>query len=651
MPKALKITFLTLGLLFILIAGSFIAIATFVNPNQFKPTLTKIVKEKTGWNLTINGDLNWSFLPWLGLELHDVKLDNPSEASQQKTTMAMEEMDFRVRLFPLIVGKIDFGTVIIKHGRLTKDDQTTKTHYELTDLNVTGKNIGFNRQMPLEVKFNLASNKQQLNGNVAFSGKITIQKEEKKYEIEDLDLKANLANHLNLSFQTNLSLNEMTGDLASTDFQFQVNDMLMQGTISGSEMMTNPNLQGTVKASKFNLKKLINELNITQVTTADPDALTSVGFEGKFQASNKSLRLSNLQLTIDKSEITGDIDYKLNQQPSVFNVSIDKINLDSYLPSSNAEKVADNHSISFNLISNANAQESTLSLNHKTNGMALKGDIQIGEMIVNHLTLTKLSMHINGDNNVYIIDPIKANFYQGTYSGSTTIDLRNHEPVVTNNGVLQGVQALDLMHDLSPDSHIKISGIADINTQLKMRGTNSMTIKKSLSGNVTYVFKDGTLKGINVSHYIDVANALLDKKSPPPVPSAQETPFGNLTGTMQFNNGVGTTSNTLLTGEHISANAKGSMNLASEQLDFHINAIYKNAGNEYTVPLFLTGTFSSPKIAPDMNGIAKAQIQIQINKQKDKIKNKVNDILKQKLGPNSKDLGDQIQKGLNSLLR
>jgi len=74
MKRFLKITGLLLGITVLLIAGVLTYVLVVVDPNDYKPQITELVKERTGRDLSIAGDIRLTYFPWLGFELGAVEL-------------------------------------------------------------------------------------------------------------------------------------------------------------------------------------------------------------------------------------------------------------------------------------------------------------------------------------------------------------------------------------------------------------------------------------------------------------------------------------------------------------------------------------------------------------------------------------------------
>ena len=71
---------LVISVIFLLVISISIIVITLVNfdPNNYKDTIITKVKEETGRDLIINGDINLTLYPWLGINLEGIQLSNNS---------------------------------------------------------------------------------------------------------------------------------------------------------------------------------------------------------------------------------------------------------------------------------------------------------------------------------------------------------------------------------------------------------------------------------------------------------------------------------------------------------------------------------------------------------------------------------------------
>ena len=65
----------------LVVAGVAIVAATF-DPNDYKPQIVQLVKDKTGRTLTIEGDIGLKLFPKIGAEVGKVSLSDPAGTSE-----------------------------------------------------------------------------------------------------------------------------------------------------------------------------------------------------------------------------------------------------------------------------------------------------------------------------------------------------------------------------------------------------------------------------------------------------------------------------------------------------------------------------------------------------------------------------------------
>ena len=127
--KALKwILWIGGGLVLLVIVAVAIVAATF-DPNQYKPQIVDLVKEKTGRTLTIDGRIGLAFFPRIGAEVEKVALSEPKGT---RTFARIDEARVAVALLPLlrkqvIVDQVTLSGLAVdlvryKDGRTNFDD-------------------------------------------------------------------------------------------------------------------------------------------------------------------------------------------------------------------------------------------------------------------------------------------------------------------------------------------------------------------------------------------------------------------------------------------------------------------------------------------------------------------------------------------------
>src|ERR1700721_4421634 len=88
----------------------------FVNPNAYKGKIAAAVKESTGRELKLPGDIKLSVIPWVALELGPASLGNPPGFSDEPF-LSFTHASVRVRLLPLLRQRLEVARVRVR-GRV-----------------------------------------------------------------------------------------------------------------------------------------------------------------------------------------------------------------------------------------------------------------------------------------------------------------------------------------------------------------------------------------------------------------------------------------------------------------------------------------------------------------------------------------------------
>jgi len=92
MKKTLKI----IGAIVVLLIALLVVIPFFIDLNDYKPQISDAVYEATGRELDIQGDIDLSLFPWVGMELGAVQLSNAKGFSEAPFAQ-MKRMDVKLK--------------------------------------------------------------------------------------------------------------------------------------------------------------------------------------------------------------------------------------------------------------------------------------------------------------------------------------------------------------------------------------------------------------------------------------------------------------------------------------------------------------------------------------------------------------------------
>jgi uncharacterized protein involved in outer membrane biogenesis len=138
--KATRIVIAVLSAVAALLVIAAVLVAAFFDPNDYKGVVTDAFAARTGRSLAIERDLELSFFPWLAVETGGITVGNApgfggDGAPGSAPFATIERAAARVKLLPLVRGRVEIGTVELDGLRLNlaRDAQLRGNWQDLAD--------------------------------------------------------------------------------------------------------------------------------------------------------------------------------------------------------------------------------------------------------------------------------------------------------------------------------------------------------------------------------------------------------------------------------------------------------------------------------------------------------------------------------------
>lgn len=369
--KAIKyICYFIIGIV-LLVLALFAGLVLFFNPNNYKAEIETLVKEQANIELNIQGDINWTFYPWLG-----ISIQNTSAASidaTDKPFAIIKELDLSVKLMPLFKGEIQMNDVNIngltvnlekdakgktnwdKVGQTaTADNTDTKTdappveektstktdtsninlninsvtindtkiiykdvpakqEYQVNNVHLSTGTIVIGQPVLIKLGANFNSVQPKISTTINLETTIAYDLDAQRYETKGLNLVSNITGDM---FNGKTAKFTAKGDLAAdlkantaawNKLHLTLDDLSVSGNIAATDITNNPAVKGTLTADAFNLRKVLTDIGISLPAMADSKALTQVGFSTNLSGSTKAVALNDLKIKLDSTNFTGSV--------------------------------------------------------------------------------------------------------------------------------------------------------------------------------------------------------------------------------------------------------------------------------------------------------------------------------------------------------
>jgi AsmA protein len=620
MKKAIKWVAVIGGGLIVVIIALLLIAPMFVNLQKYKPEIEKQVTKATGRPFSIGGDLRLSLFPWAGLTFSDLNLGNPPGFGE-KQFLSVKSFDVRAKLIPLLFRELEVKRFVIdglkvvlernKQGRANWEGIGKPSEGAVPELaEKRSKEKEARKGLPVEAltvgEFTVA------NSSILLVDDATGRKRgvsQVNLRLKDVSLDRPIRLALSAAVEGNpLSVEGQLGPLGKDPGKGKIPvdlavkacnevDLHLKGSLI--EPANSQQFDLAFEISPFSPRKLMSAIGQSfPVATADPQALSRVALKGKVKGDPRGLAVSDGDLELDESRLDFAVIAKDLRRPDVsFDVKLDRINLDRYLPAPAAGE---------------GSGESGQVKPKKTDyaplrKLVLAGSVQVGSFTVKKARLENLHLKVSGKDGVFLLDPVTAKLYQGTLTTKASLDVSQDIPKTSVSLQAKGVQGGPLVKDLTAKDLIE--GVGKIDAVIGMAGAGPDTIKRSLNGSGQALFRDGAIKGIDLAGMVQNVKAAFGLAKGGEGP---RTDFSELNVPFTITDGIVTTTQTALTSPLVRLLAAGKANLVDETLDFRVEprfvATLKGQGDTkarkgIAVPVLVRGTFSSPTFQPDLKGL------------------------------------------------
>jgi AsmA protein len=132
MKRVIKVLLWVVAIAMAVLVLAAVGVSRYFDPNDYKGQIASLVRDRTGRELRMEGDLSLTFFPWLGVEVQEVELaDAPGFGPQPFARVARVQV--RVKLLPLVKRRVEMDTVVV-HGLVLHLIKDTQGHGNWEDL-------------------------------------------------------------------------------------------------------------------------------------------------------------------------------------------------------------------------------------------------------------------------------------------------------------------------------------------------------------------------------------------------------------------------------------------------------------------------------------------------------------------------------------
>ncbi|MBR0995125.1 AsmA family protein [Bradyrhizobium japonicum] len=202
--------------------------------------------------------------------------------------------------------------------------------------------------------------------------------------------------------------------------------------------------------------------------------------------------------------------------------------------------------------------------------------------------------------------------YGGQVSGEVILDATTGAPSFAMHSDLVGVRALPLLQSLAEFD--RIDGKLQAKLALRSAGTSQRALMANMQGTAFVNFQDGAIRGINVAQMIRslTSGTLSGWQDSQSAGQEQSTDLSQLSASFRVDKGQAVTTDLNLIGPLVRVTGAGTIALDTKMMGFRVEPKLvlttegQGRANEpvgFGIPVMIQGSWSQPKIYPDMAGM------------------------------------------------
>jgi len=598
MGKIAKVTLITISSIVGLIIVAAIAIPLFVDLNDYKPEIEAAVKDKTGRELKLVGDIDVSVFPWLGVSTGKITLSN-AQGFMPDYFAVIKESDIKIKLMPLLSKEVEVSTIIFKglELNLAKNKKGVSNWDDLA---------GKNQPKKAEEKVVKVEEKTEAAPALAalMIGGLSIEDAQIHWDdqqagqqviIKDFNLKTG-----------KIALNEAI-DIKLSLFVDNKKPALTEALALTTELVIDDSMQ-LIQLKNTKINSATKGVMVPN-GAFDVQLLSQIAIDLK----QESVVLESLKIAFDATTIDGFLRIKQFSKPALaFNLAINEIDVDRYTAADKAQtKVVASPAA-------AVAATTTLIPVKTIRDLNLNGDVSIGKLQASGVTLGDITLNIQAKDGVLRTKQAIKQLYDGQYSGQLTLNAKSRTPKIALNEKVTNVQIGRLLKDFKPDQPAKLTGAINLAAKLNTRGNIVPQFKSNLAGNLSFSVNNGAIQGVNFQQMIDMGK-MFNGKTMKDKYAKEQTIFSAIKGTGTVRRGVITNPDFLMKSAQLVVNGSGTVNLVNEALNYKVKATATNkATKDRPVGIKVAGTMSEPTYNVDVLSMINETEKKKMNKALDK---------------------------------
>lgn len=573
----------TLAILLVVVVAGMTALVLLVNPNDFRTYMVQQVKQRSGYQLQVSGDLRWHVWPQLSILAGRMSLTAPG-ASQPMVTA--ENMRLDVNLWPLLSHQLSVSQVMLKNAviRATPDSAAQQPQ---------GAPVGPSDAEPVST----TSNGWSFDiGKLRLADSLLIWQQSGGEEY-------NFRNF-------NLNLDQDASKNASIELATR---------ISRNQRNVSVNLKGQINVAQYP-HRLVGQLEEMDYTldgaNLPPQGIKgTLSGQGEWNNDKQQFSLQKMQLTANDSTLDGSAEGRLTL-PQQLNLALHAttLNLDNLMASAPAsDSSAAQHASVMRtpVIAEPRDRENADS---PLNAMDLTLSLNADSSVWRGLTLNNLQIDASNQEGLMTLSKLQGKIGDGHFSIPGSVDIRQPvtqvalQPEIENIAIAPVMKALEL-----PES---LQGTLSLKGDVSGAGLSVEEAKRNWQGSAEIEATNLQLAQLNLQQMVRRAVARVSNRVSNDEPDDQG--IQQLSGRVSLKQGKIDMPDLQGGSSRLAVQTKGSIDVVNQRLDVTLNMMLRgwkgddklaSLLNGQAIPLRMYGGWNNLQYSLPVDDVVRQQLQ------------------------------------------
>ncbi|WP_392564671.1 outer membrane assembly protein AsmA [Orbus wheelerorum] len=593
---------LTLFILIVIAVAGVVALVMFVDPNNFRGFISSTVKEQTGYELTIEGDLRWHVWPQISILTDSVRL---VDTGAKKPILTADNMRLDVELLPLFSKELVVKNVLVKAAIINITDDSKG--------NIANGNkptTTVNKTQTPDKKDSGSAWSFSLNKLDIADSTVIYQQDKDIINFRDIDISVVQKDNRNVELNLSGSVNR-----DQQDFIYSLN--------------ADVNLANFPKTAKIDLNKLSYDYKGVGVPTGQLKGEVKATFN--YQQSPLTLDSKDFTLTLNDNTITGQLKADLNKKPyfeALF--QSDKFDLTPFLASNTNQK-------------NGNVNQSSqngpvvVSKNTKGNELAFlqtfdaKFNLTINQLLANKLTVNNFVIDATNKDGIATLNKINLDVANGHIVASGIANGKQSTTAIKLSTKVSDIDLGDLLSQLALTNNFK--GQFNADGQITTDTIDTDKIVDDLTGDLSIKISNARFENLNIQNIIQAAVSQYSKESVTTDQYQKYTELSEISTNAKLANGNANLSSIKALSATLDVTGDGRIGLSQQDLDINLQVKILSGWNgdsktiqklqQIAIPLRLYGSFDELHYQVVAEKLIKDVLNNKLQNELDKLKGRL----------------------------